>query len=273
MQADPNDVARAVGRATFEAEAAIVSSRVARSAGRPVGGSTVKGPAATRGCFTAGTVVETEDGPRAIDEINEGAFVLSRDEETGELSYQPVSATFIRHGIGIYELSVVDGSSNAELLETTAEHPFWVVERGWVEVAELGVGDELLDASGAVLTVEGLIETSRAETVYNIEVEGYHTYFVGDLGIWVHNKAMTNFVPAPKNLSGFGKLQRAKPKTSVQGGGGLRKRWKDSKGNIYEWDSRHGTVEMYNKRGVHLGEFDDAGNRVGDAIKGRTVEP
>jgi hypothetical protein len=23
--------------------------------------------------------------------------------------------------------------------------------------------------------------------VYNIEVEDYHTYFVGELGVWVHN--------------------------------------------------------------------------------------
>lgn len=24
-------------------------------------------------------------------------------------------------------------------------------------------------------------------TVYNIEVEDWHTYFVGELGVWVHN--------------------------------------------------------------------------------------
>jgi len=36
----------------------------------------------------------------------------------------------------------------------------------------------------------------------------------------------------------------------------MRKRWKDSEGNIYEWDSQHGAVEKYNSRGVHLGEFD-----------------
>ncbi|KAA3609493.1 MAG: hypothetical protein DWQ01_09170 [Planctomycetota bacterium] len=31
-------------------------------------------------------------------------------------------------------------------------------------------------------------ETSASkETVYNLEVDGYHTYFVGDFGVWVHN--------------------------------------------------------------------------------------
>lgn len=33
-----------------------------------------------------------------------------------------------------------------------------------------------------------------------------------------------------------------------------RKRWKDDKGNIYEWDYQHGAVEKYNKNGTHLGE-------------------
>lgn len=66
----------------------------------------------------------------------------------------------------------------------------------------------------------------------------------------------------------------AKPKTSVQGGGGLRKRWKDKKGNIYEWDSQHGTVEKYNKRGKHQGEFDPVtGDQTKAADKTRKVEP
>ncbi|WP_246538494.1 colicin E3/pyocin S6 family cytotoxin [Nissabacter archeti] len=34
-------------------------------------------------------------------------------------------------------------------------------------------------------------------------------------------------------------------------------RWKDTQGRIYEWDSQHGTVEIYDKSGRrHLGEFD-----------------
>jgi hypothetical protein len=64
-------------------------------------------------------------------------------------------------------------------------------------------------------------------------------------------------VPPPKDLLAFSDAERVKPKTPVQGGGGLRKRWKDSEGNIYEWDSQHGTVEKYDPSGQrHLGEFD-----------------
>ena len=67
--------------------------------------------------------------------------------------------------------------------------------------------------------------------------------------------------------------KRADRKTQLKGGG-KRKRWKDKKGNIYEWDYQHGTVEKYDKRGKHKGEFDA---KTGQELKlpnpKRRVEP
>lgn len=63
-------------------------------------------------------------------------------------------------------------------------------------------------------------------------------------------------IPPPAHLRAFPDLRAVRRKTSIQGGGGLRKRWKDNAGFIYEWDSRHGTLEKYDLRGKHLGEFD-----------------
>jgi RHS repeat-associated protein len=81
-------------------------------------------------------------------------------------------------------------------------------------------------------------------------------------------------IPAPPFPPGIPGLHRAPPKTPVQGGGGLRRRWKDNDGNIYEWDSQHGTVEKYDRRGRHVGEFDpDTGEQIGPAVPGRRVEP
>jgi hypothetical protein len=75
-------------------------------------------------------------------------------------------------------------------------------------------------------------------------------------------------------LPAFPGARPVKPKTPVQGGGKLRKRWKDSKGDIYEWDYQHGTVEKYNKKGKHQGEFDaETGEQTKPADKTRTVEP
>lgn len=82
------------------------------------------------------------------------------------------------------------------------------------------------------------------------------------------------YIPAPKSLNGFPDAQPVKPKTPIQGGQGLRKRWKDSEGTIYEWDSRHGRVEKYNKRGKHLGEFDpETGEQLGQANPDYEIDP
>lgn len=88
-------------------------------------------------------------------------------------------------------------------------------------------------------------------------------------------KQALKHIPAPRqNPSGFPDLQPAKRKTPVQGGGGMRKRWEDNEGRIYEWDYRHGTLEKYDRTGKHLGEF-DAGT--GAQLKGpnaaRRIEP
>ncbi|PJZ81227.1 hypothetical protein CH359_09110 [Leptospira meyeri] len=44
-----------------------------------------------------------------------------------------------------------------------------------------------LRADGQELVVTDIVIDERVETVYNFEVEGYHTYFVGEVGVWVHN--------------------------------------------------------------------------------------
>lgn len=81
------------------------------------------------------------------------------------------------------------------------------------------------------------------------------------------------YYPAPKGLTAFPSAVRDKPKTSVQGGGKKRARWKDPKGRIYEWDSQHGAVEMYDKQGKHLGEFDPVtGEQTKPASPDRRVE-
>ncbi|HHW7506538.1 TPA: colicin E3/pyocin S6 family cytotoxin [Mannheimia haemolytica] len=84
------------------------------------------------------------------------------------------------------------------------------------------------------------------------------------------------YIPPPKKdeITGFGELVKVKDKTPVQGGGKLRSRWKDNEGNIYEWDSQHGSIEKYNKRGKHLGEFDfKTGVQTKAADPTRRVEP
>ena len=86
-------------------------------------------------------------------------------------------------------------------------------------------------------------------------------------------KANTGYFPAPTELRGFPGAKQAKRKTRIPGAG-LRQRWKLDNGNILEWDYRHGTVEMYDKRGNHVGEFDGhTGDRLKPANPDYRVEP
>jgi hypothetical protein len=79
--------------------------------------------------------------------------------------------------------------------------------------------------------------------------------------------------PPPAGLTAFPDAVKVTGKTKVQGGGGLRKRWKDGKARILEWDSQHGTVEIYDRQGKHLGEFDAiTGEQTKPAQPGRKVE-
>jgi len=52
------------------------------------------------------------------------------------------------------------------------------------------------------------------------------------------------------------------------------RRWRSSDGNrIYTWDSLHGEIEAFNKRGRHLGAIDPvSGATIKPAIPGRTID-
>ena len=80
---------------------------------------------------------------------------------------------------------VVDGA----LIETTEEHPFFVEGEGFVGAVSLQNGDVLRLASGENAKVEKLWVEALDEKVpvYNFEVADYHTYYVSEMGVLVHN--------------------------------------------------------------------------------------
>ncbi|HVK03441.1 MAG TPA: polymorphic toxin-type HINT domain-containing protein [Armatimonadaceae bacterium] len=80
----------------------------------------------------------------------------------------------------------------AETITATSEHPFFVEGRGWVELGQVGIGSEIVTRAGPKnLVVQSVSRSRHSEgvAVYNFEVEGTHTYFVGNArgGAWVHN--------------------------------------------------------------------------------------
>ena len=80
-----------------------------------------------------------------------------------------------------------DERGEHEQVDATAEHPFWLEGRGWVGAGSLQVGQRVLRADGRWLRVERVEAKAGRTTVYNLEVDDWHTYVVGSLGAWVHN--------------------------------------------------------------------------------------
>jgi hypothetical protein len=75
------------------------------------------------------------------------------------------------------------------------------------------------------------------------------------------------YIPPPKTLPGFPDAKRVKSKSQ-------RARWLLPDGDILEWDSLHGKVERYDKRGKHKGEFDpETGKQTKPADPSRYIEP
>jgi hypothetical protein len=131
--------------------------------------------------------VATLSGLMPIEDVQVGDLVWSRNETTGETQLREVVQVFETADQAIYEVDVETASGEVETLGTTAEHPFWVADLGWVPASRLLAGDELISNTGAMLKVRQVRGSPRRETVYNFEVAGDHTYFVGELGVWVHN--------------------------------------------------------------------------------------
>ena len=208
--------------------------------------------------FAKGTLVHTQQGPKPIEEIQVGDWVLSKPENGGQQAYKRVLKTFAHPPERIVRVSYYvpahkpnQYGATAAVLNVTLNHPFWVKELGWTAACELmnyGRGDVRFedvdgndidfhtltriyisdqpnvgwipmhmgatDRAGALWNydthkliesvapaLEAIQETYRdlgdpeaidpalffKAPVYHLEVEDFHTYYVGEHGLGVHD--------------------------------------------------------------------------------------
>ncbi|MFO0880607.1 MAG: polymorphic toxin-type HINT domain-containing protein, partial [Gemmataceae bacterium] len=141
-------------------------------------------------CFAAGTPMRTVDGSVPIEQLRPGDYILSRNEldPEGPVCARQVEEVFVRQGY------VLDLRVNGQLIRTTEEQPFYRAGDGWVAAWELRPGDQLVGQGGALLRVESVTQTGIVETVYNVRVADWHTYFVGGdewgFSVWAHNACL-----------------------------------------------------------------------------------
>ena len=140
-------------------------------------------------CFIAGTTILTATGLVAIEKLAAGDKVISTNPDTLETAEKTVLETYVRQVNKLVHITI-----NGEEIVTTDNHPFYVQDRGFINAGNLLVGDKLISVNGEDLTIEDYyIElTEEPVSVYNFQVEDFHTYFVGDFAVLVHNAEYGN---------------------------------------------------------------------------------
>lgn len=130
-------------------------------------------------------------------------MVWAWDEETGDVALKKVVETYTNEADELVHLFV-----NGEEIIATPFHPFYSPVKGWTDAVSLRAGDILVLVNGEYVVVEKvqheILEAPVA--VYNFQVEDYHTYYVTNLGVLVHNMcakkadiSAQEFIRSPKN--------------------------------------------------------------------------
>nr|WP_265588912.1 polymorphic toxin-type HINT domain-containing protein [Terrisporobacter petrolearius] len=165
-----------------------------------------------KGCFTAGTLISTQDGDVPIEDIEEGDLVWAQNPETGEIVLKKVVQTFAKETDTILYIKVA-----GEVIEATEQHVFYIDGVGWIPASMIEEGDVVVLQSGDKSAVEKIDKVVHNELipVYNFEVEDFHTYFVSDASVLVHNdysgvrrKKAGNNRPTSKTTWQRGKTER-----------------------------------------------------------------
>lgn len=135
-------------------------------------------------CFVEGTPVQCEQGAVPIETVTAGMLVWAWDEETGDVALKEVVETYVNETEELVHVFV-----NGEEIISTPSHPFYSPVKGWTDAVQLRAGDILVLVNGEYVVVEKVQHEilEAPVTVYNFQVEDFHTYYVAN-GVLVHNR-------------------------------------------------------------------------------------
>jgi len=137
--------------------------------------------------FVAGTRVLMADGSsKPIDQMQVGDKVKATDATSGQTSDREVVATIVHTDEGdMTRLSVAGGT-----IDATSWHPVWVEERGdFTKIGDLKAGEHLRSSDGTRPVVTDVQRYAQIQLVYDLTIDGIHTYHVAVAGtpVLVHN--------------------------------------------------------------------------------------
>jgi pyruvate-formate lyase-activating enzyme len=135
-------------------------------------------------CLPKDSLISTPDGPKQIDQIEDGEEIFALDNSnTGQrLVLAHAGRVFDREAEEVIVIEVDGGK-----LELTLEHPVMTKDRGWVEAGDLISDDEVLcvDNNLEFKKIKSIKRVKKTQKVYNFNVPGYESYVAN--GFVVHN--------------------------------------------------------------------------------------
>ena len=139
-------------------------------------------------CFSGSTYVYTSSGPKRIDAMQEGKYVLTISEEdfkAGKATMLPYPVETVLIHEGSFKMVAING------VKSTLEHP-WASEGGFVDASELTSCVNVLPTASKMASFPITKEATDSENVvYNLHIGGANTYLVANnvFGPWylVHN--------------------------------------------------------------------------------------
>ncbi|WP_447006690.1 RHS repeat-associated core domain-containing protein [Saccharothrix isguenensis] len=142
--------------------------------------------------FVATTLVLMADGStKPISEVDIGDKVKATDPTTGDTTDRDVVATIVHNDEDdMTRLTVASEDGTTGTVDATSWHPVWVDAEGrFVNIGDLEPGQVLTSTDDTAPVVTEVQRYARFEPVYDLTVEGVHTYYVavGGEDILVHN--------------------------------------------------------------------------------------
>ena len=131
--------------------------------------------------FCNAAMVTMHDGAlRQLKYLQEGQEVLSRCEATGALVPRRITHCFESDGWTHY----VHMEGGVQLpIEVTADQQFFILNRGWVVVRDIRLGDRIRTKAGDGIAVYLIEASNDIDTVYSLAVACSQCCFVGALGL------------------------------------------------------------------------------------------
>ena len=150
------------------------------------------------GCFLAETKVRTMFGYKDIDKIEVGDYVLSYNINGKVKQFKKVTYKFIFEDKDeiLYKLTF----DNKEEMQLTHEHNVYIVrgnEYDHLAAKDLNIGDTVIDSKGEKHKITNITHKAIKNTVYNLEIEDNHNFYVTENEILVHNARRLTGIQIP----------------------------------------------------------------------------